>query len=62
MSPDEVRQQIQTAIDAARKFGDEQNVPDSLRLAVESAGEAFMNTYDFSQEWVTQGLGTRAQA
>lgn len=62
MSPEEVRQQIQAAIESARKFGDENNIPDTLRLAVESAGEAFLNTYDFSHEWVAQGFGARTEA
>jgi hypothetical protein len=61
MSPDEIRQQIKDAMEAARKFTAEQNVPDSLKLAVETTGEAFLNTYEFSHEWVTEGLGARTQ-
>lgn len=61
MSPDEIRQQIKDAVEAARKFAAEQNVPDGLRLAVESTGEAFLNTYEFSHEWVTEDIGARTQ-
>lgn len=61
MSPDEIRQQIKEALEAARTYTAEQNVPDSLKLAVESTGEAFLNTYEHSHEWVTEGFGARTQ-
>lgn len=61
MSPDEIRQQIKDAVDAARKFAGEQEAPAGLRLSVESTGEAFLNTYEYLHEWVTEESAARTQ-
>lgn len=46
LKPEEVRLKMKEAIDAARKLGDEQNLPEDVRLAIESMGEGWLNTFD----------------